>query len=163
MSPQKIPMTPAGHKKLQEELKRLKSVERPKNIRDIEEARAHGDLSENAEYHAAKERQGHIAAQIADVENRLARAQIIDPKTIVHEKVVFGATVKMTDADSGDEISYTIVGAHEADIKVGRISVDSPIAKALIGKMVGDLAKVVTPRGAREFEILEILYGEIEA
>jgi transcription elongation factor GreA len=151
-------MTPEGFRKLQEELKHLKSVERPKNVLDIETARAHGDLKENAEYHAAKDRQGHIAARMAYLEDRIARAQVIDPSTINHEKVVFGATVRLTDVDSGEEIVYRIVGEHESDVKNGKISVESPIAKSLIGKETGDVAKVVTPRGAREFEILNIKY-----
>jgi len=151
-------MTPEGFKKLQDELKHLKSVERPKNVQDIEIARAHGDLRENAEYHAAKERQSHIAARMAFLEDRIARAQVIDPATITHEKVVFGATVRVTDVDSGDEVVYRIVGEHESDIKNGKISIESPIAKSFIGKEAGDVVKVVTPRGAREFEILIVKY-----
>jgi transcription elongation factor GreA len=158
MSGNPVPMTPEGFKKLQEELKHLKSVERPKNVQDIEVARAHGDLRENAEYHAAKERQSHIAARMAYLEDRIARAQVIDPSTMDHEKVVFGATVKISDVDSGEEIVYQIVGEHESDVKNGRISIESPIAKSLIGKESGDVVKVVTPRGAKEFEILEIKY-----
>ncbi len=155
---QNIPMTPEGYKKLVDELKRLKSVERPKNVQDIEEARAHGDLKENAEYAAAKERQSHIAGRIAELEDRIARAQVIDPSSIDHEKIVFGATVRLTDVDSGEEIIYQIVGGHESDVKNGKISIESPIAKSLIGKEINDVVKVVTPRGAREFEILEIKY-----
>ncbi|HSA58304.1 MAG TPA: transcription elongation factor GreA [bacterium] len=151
-------MTPEGFKRLQDELKHLKSVERPKNVQDIEIARAHGDLRENAEYHAAKERQSHIAGRIAYLEDRIARAQVIDPASITHEKVVFGATVRITDVDSGEEIVYRIVGEHESDVKNGRISIESPIAKSLIGKEENDVVKVATPRGAREFEILEIKY-----
>ena len=153
-----IPMTPEGLKKLQEELKHLKSVERPRNIQDIEEARAHGDLKENAEYAAAKERQSHIAGRLVEVEDRIARAQVIDPSTINQEKIVFGATIRLSDVDSGDVVIYQIVGAHESDVKIGKISIDSPIAKSLIGKEQSDVVKVVTPRGAREFEILEIDY-----
>lgn len=158
MSSNPVPMTPEGFKKLQDELKHLKSVERPKNVQDIEIARAHGDLRENAEYHAAKERQSHIAARMAFLEDRIARAQVIDPATITHEKVVFGATVRVTDVDSGDEVVYRIVGEHESDIKNGKISIESPIAKSFIGKEAGDVVKVVTPRGAREFEILIVKY-----
>jgi len=153
-----FPMTPEGHKKLVEELKYMKSVERPKNIADIETARAHGDLSENAEYSAAKERQSHISAKLADLEDKIARAQVIDPSKLDHKKVVFGATVKLSDVDSGEEVRYQIVGGDESDVKKGKISVESPIAKSLIGKEVGDVAKVVTPGGAREFELLEVLY-----
>jgi transcription elongation factor GreA len=158
MSGNPVPMTPEGFKRLQDELKHLKSVERPKNVQDIEVARAHGDLRENAEYHAAKEKQSHLAGRIAYLEDRIARAQVIDPSSIVHEKVVFGATVRITDVDSGEEIVYRIVGEHESDVKNGRISIESPIAKSLIGKEANDVVKVTTPRGAREFEILEIRY-----
>lgn len=152
------PVTPAGYKKLQVELKRLKEVERPKNIRDIEEARAHGDLSENAEYAAAKERQGFIAKSIAELETALTQAQVIDPSTLSHDSIVFGAKVTLLDLKSEEEICYQIVGTIEADVKLGKVSVESPIARALIGKRVGDEAKVATPRGAREFEVLEIVY-----
>ena len=158
MSRQDMPMTPEGYRKLQEELKHLKSVERPKNIQDIETARAHGDLKENAEYAAAKERQSHIAGRLIELEDRIARAQVIDPSSINHEKIVFGATVFLADVDSGEKITYQIVGGHESDVKIGKISIDSPIAKSLIGKEQNDVVKVVTPRGAREFEILEIKY-----
>jgi len=155
---QKIPMTPEGHKKLQDELKHLKSVERPKNVADIERARDHGDLSENAEYSAAKERQALISFRMQEIEHRLASAQVIDPSKLDHDKVVFGATVKLHDVDSGEELSYTIVGADETDVAKGRISIESPIARALIGKEEGDEARVKTPKGVREFEIVEIEY-----
>ncbi len=158
MSNTPVPMTPEGHKKMQEELKYLKAVERPKVVDAIEVARGHGDLSENAEYDAAKEKQGQLMGKIAFIEDQLARAQIIDPASIEHEKIVFGASIKMTDVDSGESLSYQIVGAYESDIKIGKISVESPIAKSLIGKETGDVVKVTTPRGAREFEIIEILY-----
>ena len=151
-------MTPEGYKKLQEELKRIKSVDRPKNVLDIEVARAHGDISENAEYEAAKEKQVQITRRIAEVEDKLSRAQVIDPAKLDHERVVFGATVKLIDADSREELYYRIVGADESDVRSGKISIDSPIAKSLIGKELNDVVKVVTPRGAREFEILEIKY-----
>lgn len=153
-----IPMTPEGFKKLQEELKYLKSVERPRNVEDIERARALGDLSENAEYHAAKEKQGMIARRTAEVEDHLAGAQVIDPATIDHTKIVFGATVKLKDVESGEELRYQIVGGDESDVKKGKISIESPLAKSLIGKETSDVVNVVTPRGAREFEILEIKY-----
>ena len=158
MSNTPVPMTPEGHKKMQEELKYLKAVERPKVVDAIEVARGHGDLSENAEYDAAKEKQGQLMGKIAFIEDQLARAQIIDPASIEHEKIVFGASIKMTDVDSGESLSYQIVGAYESDIKIGKISIESPIAKSLIGKETGDVVKVTTPRGAREFEIIEILY-----
>ena len=153
-----VPMTPQGLKRLQEELKRLKSVERPKNVADIEAARAMGDLSENAEYHAAKERQVLIAKKIVETENKIAQAHVIDPSSLDHAKVVFGATVRLVDTDSGEELCYQIVGADESDVKTGKISVESPIARSLIGRKVGDIAKVTTPRGAKELEILEIKY-----
>lgn len=153
-----IPMTPDGLAKLKEELKRLKTVDKIENIRDIEVARAHGDLSENAEYSAAKERQSHIAGRIAELEEIIACAQVIDPAGLDHEKVVFGATVRLSDTDSGEEVTYQIVGVHESDVKAGRISVESPLAKSLIGKTVDDLVKLKTVRGEKEFEVLEILY-----
>jgi len=155
---QRIPMTPGGQKKLQNELKHLKSVERPKNVADIERARDHGDLSENAEYDAAKEHQAHISCRMQEIEHKLASAQVIDPATLDHDKVVFGATVKLHDLDSGEELSYKIVGADETDISKGRISIESPIARALIGKEEGDEVKVSTPKGVREFEVVGIEY-----
>ncbi len=153
-----IPMTPPGLQKLKDELKLIKSVERPKNIEDIERARAQGDLSENAEYEAAKDRQGYLAARMGQLEDAIARAQVIDPTQLKHEKVVFGATVRSSDCESGDEVTYQIVGPFEADLKIGRISVESPIARSFIGKTVGDIAKFSSPKGTREFEILEIIY-----
>lgn len=158
MTNDKVPMTPQGLQKLKDELKRFKSVERPQNIKDIEEARAHGDLSENAEYSAAKERQSHIAGRIAELEDKIARAQVIDPSTLSHDKVVFGATVKLLDVDTNEEVVYQIVGADESDVKAGKISIQSPIAKSLIGKSKDDLVKIVTPKGTRELEILEIKF-----
>ncbi len=155
----KLPITPAGHKKLQEELKRLKEVERPKNIKDIETALDHGDLSENAEYHAAKERQGFIMKSVREIEHALAEAEIIDPASLDHDTIVFGATVTLLDTESEEEVIYQIVGKTESDVKQGKISVESPIARALIGKEIGVAIEVRTPRGVREFEILEILYS----
>lgn len=155
---QRIPMTPEGQKKLQKELKHLKSVERPKNVADIETARDHGDLSENAEYDAAKERQQQISQKIRELEHKLSLAQVIDPSTLDHDKVVFGATVKLHDIDNGEDLSYAIVGADESDIAKGRISIESPIARALIGKEEGDEVKVRTPKGIREFAIMGIKY-----
>ena len=156
MSQPRVPMTPAGAQHLKEELKRLREVERPKNVHDIEDARLQGDISENAEYHAAKERQGFIAGQIADVEDRLSRAQIIDPSKLSGEKVVFGATVSLENSDSGEKVIYQIVGDHEADLAKGTISISSPIARALLGNEEGDEVKVQTPNGLRAYEILEI-------
>ena len=153
-----VPTTPEGLAKLKDELKRLKTVDKIENIRDIETARAHGDLSENAEYSAAKEKQSHIAGRISELEALIANAQVIDPATLDLDKVVFGATVRLTDTDSGEELTYQIVGVHESDVKGGRISVESPLAKSLIGKSVDDIVKLTTARGVREFEVLEITY-----
>jgi len=154
----RIPMTPEGHKKLQGRLKHLKSVERPAIVKAIEEARDHGDLSENAEYDAAKERQQHISREIEEIEHKLSLAQVIDPATLSHDKIVFGATVKLHDVSNGDELSYTIVGVDESDISKGRISIESPIARALIGKEEGDEVVVRTPKGVREFAVISIAY-----
>ncbi len=155
---QKMPMTPDGYRMLQEKLKHLKSVERPRIVQAIEEARGHGDLSENAEYDAAKESQLQLSKQIQDIENTLSLSQIIDPAKISSDKVVFGATVKLHDIDSDEEVAYKIVGSHESDIASGKISIESPIAKNLIGKSEGDEARVKTPKGIRTFEILDIKY-----
>ena len=151
-------MTPKGYEALQEELKRLKSQERPSIVREIEEARAHGDLSENAEYHAAKEKQGHIEGRIALVEDKLARAQVIEITEVADGRVRFGATVTLEDIESGDQETYTIVGEDEADAKLGKISVTSPIARAMIGKEQDSTVIVQVPKGTREFEILEVEY-----
>ncbi len=153
---QKIPMTKEGYEKLKQELDRIIKVERPKNIKDIEEARAHGDLSENAEYHAAKERQGHLDAKKRELENKLAHAQIIDVSKLSNEKVVFGATVTLADTESGDIKKYTLVGQEEADLKKGKISIQSPVGKALIGHKVGDVVTIKTPAKTVEYEIQEI-------
>jgi len=155
---QKIPMTPDGFKKLEAELDRLLKVERPKNVKDIAEARAHGDLSENAEYHAAKERQAFIGARISELQVKLSRAEVIDPSTLQSDKVVFGATVDILDIESDEERTYTIVGPDEGDVKNNRISVSSPMARALIGKRVGDEARVTTPARTVDLEILAIRF-----
>ncbi len=155
----KVPLTVFGAEKLREELHRLKTVERPNVVAAIAEARSHGDLSENAEYDAAKERQGFIEGRIQEVEGKLSNAQIIDPKLLDADgRCVFGATVEMEDQDSGDVVTYQIVGEDEADIKQGKISVSSPMARAVIGKYAGDVAQVQAPGGMREFEILDIRY-----
>ncbi|MAE94738.1 MAG: transcription elongation factor GreA [Deltaproteobacteria bacterium] len=154
----RVPMTPEGHARLEVELKRLKSEERPKIVREIETARAHGDLSENAEYHAAKERQGHIEGRISLLEDKLARAQVIDGTGQGTDRVSFGATVVLSDADSGEEVSYRIVGEDEADVSLGMISVTSPIARALMGKELDASVQVRVPKGMRELEILEIRF-----
>ena len=156
---QKIPLTEYGAELLRGELQQLKSVARPEVIAAIAEARSHGDLSENAEYEAAKERQGFIEGRIAEIENKLARALVVKPAEIHAEgKVVFGATVTLSDADSGDEVRYQIVGDDEADIKDNKISISSPISRALIGKEEGDVAEVQAPGGVREYEVIEVLY-----
>jgi transcription elongation factor GreA len=154
-----IPITPQGLQKLKDELKRLKSVERPKIVQEIEVARGHGDLSENAEYDAAKEKQGQIMSRIAEIEDKITRAQVIDPSTLNHTKVVFGATVKLLDVNSGEEITYQIVGEDESNVKEGRISVHSVIAKHLIGKEVATVVTITTPKGTKEWEVLEITFG----
>jgi transcription elongation factor GreA len=158
----RIPMTLSGVTRLKEELKRLKSVDRPKNVRDIEEARAHGDLSENAEYHAAKERQGFIDGRMKLLEDAIARSEVIDVSKFEGDQIRFGATVKLSDSDSGAEVQYRIVGEMEADIKTGRVSITSPIARAMIGREVGDAVRVQAPGGAREYEVLEVLFIEDE-
>jgi len=155
----KVPMTVRGHELLREELKRLKSVDRPQVIQAIAEARAHGDLKENAEYHAAKEQQGFIEGRIKDLEGKLSHLQVIDVTAIdAKGKVVFGSTVDIIDEDSGDDLTYMIVGEDEADIKTGRISFTSPIARALIGKSEGDVASFQAPGGEKSFEIVEVRY-----
>ncbi len=155
----KVPLTVAGAEKLRAELHRLKTVDRPNVIAAIAEARSHGDLSENAEYDAAKERQGFIEGRIQEVEGKLSHAQIIDPKLLDADgRCVFGATLDLEDQDSGDSVTYQIVGEDEADIKIGKISVNSPIARALIGKYAGDIAQVQAPGGLREYEIIDVRY-----
>ena len=155
---QRVPMTKQGAEALREQLNYLKGEKRHKIIATIEEARAHGDLSENAEYHAAKEDQGMNEAKVKDIEDKLARAQVIDPATIDSEKIVFGATVDLVDAETEKEVTYQIVGENEANIEAGKISVTSPIARALIGKEEGDVAVVNAPGGEREYEIASIRY-----
>ena len=154
-SAEKVPMLAEGHEKLSQELKRLKTIERPEVVEAIEEARAHGDLSENAEYHAAKERQGQVEATIADLEDRLSRAMIIDPTTLSGDKVVFGATVTLVDEDD-KQVRYQLVGQTEADARVGRISYNSPLGRALIGRQKGEEVEVSTPSGERYYAIKKI-------
>lgn len=155
----KVPLTVRGAELLRDELQRLKTIERPAVVAAIAEARAHGDLSENAEYDAAKERQGFIEGRIKEVEGKLSNAQIIDPALLDADgRCVFGATVEMEDQDSGNSVTYQIVGEDEADIKAGKISVNSPVARGLIGKYAGDLAQVQTPGGIREYEIIDVRY-----
>jgi transcription elongation factor GreA len=154
----RVPMTSQGYQWLMDELKRLKAVERPKLVQEIEEARGHGDLSENAEFHAAKERQSFLDVQIREIEDRLARAQVIEVAKLSGDKVVFGATVSLADGDTGEKVVYQIVGDHEAEPKNGKISISSPVARALIGKSEGDEVQVHTPTGVRSFEILSVEY-----
>jgi transcription elongation factor GreA len=155
----KIPVTITGAELLRAELQKLKAVERPAVITAIAEARAQGDLSENAEYDAARERQGFIEGRILELEAKLANAQVIDPKLLDDDgRVVFGATVEMMDTEGGETVTYQIVGEDEADIKVGKISYSSPIAKGLIGKFSGDVAQIRTPGGVKEFEIVDVRY-----
>jgi transcription elongation factor GreA len=153
---EKVPMTVAGYKVLDDELKRLKSVERPSVIAAIAEARSHGDLSENAEYHAAKERQGWIEGQIAEIEDKISRAQVIDVSKLSGNQIKFGATVTVIDEDTEEEGRYQVVGEHEADVKSGKISLSSPLSRAMIGKEVGDVVEVQTPGGVKAYEILKV-------
>ena len=155
---ERIPMTAEGHAALQAELKNLKSVERPNIIAAISEARAHGDLSENAEYHAAKEKQSFIEGRISELDDKPARADVIDVSKLTGGKIRFGATVSLIDVDSEEESSYKIVGDDEANVKEGKISISSPIARALIGKEEGDEAEVAAPAGARAYEIIKVEY-----
>ncbi|MDX2235482.1 MAG: transcription elongation factor GreA [Hyphomonadaceae bacterium] len=152
----KVPMTAEGHALLDAELKRLKTVERPTVIQAIAEARSHGDLSENAEYHAAKERQSFIEGRLAELEDKLARAQVIDVSRLSGDTIKFGATVTVLDEDSEEKAVYKIVGEDEADVRAGKISISSPIARAMIGKEVGDVIEVAAPGGAKSYEILKI-------
>jgi transcription elongation factor GreA len=153
---EKFPITAAGYSRMETELKALKSMARPAIISAISEARAHGDLSENAEYHAAKEKQSFIEGRIAELEARVSRAQVIDVSSLKNDTVKFGATVTLADEESGDESTYQIVGEYEADIKANRISITAPLARAIIGKKAGDSIEVNTPKGAKSYEVLKI-------
>jgi transcription elongation factor GreA len=159
MSSEKVPMTPEGQARLREELEKLKRVELPQVVKDIATAREHGDLSENAEYHAARERQGMIVARINYIEQSLSRAEVIDPTKIRSNKVQFGARIVVSNVDTGEEVTYQIVGPDEASIEQGRISVASPLARAMLGHVVGDEIKVRLPAGERLYEILDLSYG----
>ena len=158
----RFPMTPAGQKKLRDELKRLREVERPKNVLDIETARAHGDISETAEYSAAKERQAFIEGRMREVEGTIALSEVIDPGKLSGTRVVFGATVRLADTESGDETVYSIVGDHEGDIKEGRIAISAPLARAIIGKEQGDTVTLRTAKGSREYQIQEIKFIPVD-
>jgi len=152
-------MTPPGLAQLEDELRNLKSVERPAVIKAIAEAREHGDLSENAEYHAARERQSFIEGRVAELEDIISRAQVIDVSQLSGDQVRFGATVTLADEDSDDEVAYTIVGAHEADISAGRLAVHAPLARALIGKHIGDTVEGTTPGGSKSYEVVDVRFG----
>lgn len=162
MADQKVPMTPRGAQRLKDELKRRKEVDRYAIVKAIEIARGHGDLSENADYSAAKEAQGMNEATIKHLEVLVALAEIIDPTKLSGSRVVFGATVRLTDSESGEEVRYQIVGEQEADIKKGLLSITAPVARALIGKEAGDTVTVRTPKGNREYEVLEVAFLPIE-
>ncbi len=155
----KIPMTPEGLNQLQDELKRMRSVERPAVIKAIADAREHGDLAENAEYHAARERQSFIEGRMAELEDIISRAKVIDASKLTGDVVRFGATVLLADEETDEEATYTIVGSHESDISAGRLSVTSPLARALIGKTIGDSVEVTTPRGSKSYEVVKVSYG----
>lgn len=159
MSLEKIPMTEEGYAALEAEIRHLKTVERPRIIKAIEEARAHGDLSENAEYHAAKEAQGMNESRVAELEDKFSRADVIDISKLSGDTIKFGATVKIVDEDTDEEQSYKIVGEFEADVKGGKIAINSPIARAMIGKKTGDVVEVATPRGHKSYEILGVKYA----
>ena len=154
----RVPFTIEGFQKLKEELERLLKEDRPKNIKDIAEARAHGDLSENAEYHAAKERQSFIEGRIQEIQTKIAMADVIDTSKITQSKIAFGAKVKVVDVDAEEEYEFTLVGTDEANVKTGKISISSPVGRALIGKEVGDTATVKAPARTIEYEILEITF-----
>lgn len=158
MAAEKIPITMAGYEKLEIELRRLKTIERPSVIQAIAEARSHGDLSENAEYHSARERQGFIEGRIAELENKLPRMEVIDPKKISSTRIVFGAKITVYEEESDSEKTYQIVGADEADIDQGLLSISSPMARALIGKETGDEVDVSTPKGIRHYEVIRITF-----
>ena len=158
MSVERHPMTPYGYQQLKAELKKIREIDKPANVKAIEEARAHGDLSENAEYPYAKEQQGFIYGRETEVEALIATADIIDPATLSGDRVVFGATVQLLDVDTDEEITYTIVGENESDSKNGRVSITSPIARALIGKRIGDEAVLNAPKGKRNLEILDVKF-----
>lgn len=158
---EKFPMTPSGYASMRAHLKRLKDVDRPANSRAIEIARGHGDLKENADYSAAKEEQGLIEAKVRELEAKTAMAEVIDPTKLSGDRVSFGATVTIEDTESGEKTRYVIVGEHEADIKKGRISIGAPVARALIGKDVGDTVSWQSPKGKREYEIVEVEWVEV--
>lgn len=159
----RFPMTPRGIRNLKDELKRLREIERPKNVQDIEEARAHGDLRENAEFHAAKERQSFIEGRSRDIESILAQSEVIDPAKLSGNRIVFGATVSLEDTDSGDKVTYSIVGDHEADIKLNRLAISAPITRALIGRETGETVTLRSSKGTREYQIAGVRFDPQES
>ena len=154
----RVPMTPRGYRALRDELKHLREIERPKNVQDIEEARAHGDLRENAEFHAAKEKQAFIEGRSREVESLMALSEVIDPGRLSGTRVVFGATVKLADTETGNETTYTIVGDYEADIKLNRLAISAPISRAIIGREEGDTVTLRSAKGSREYQILAVKF-----
>ena len=154
----KVPITPEGYRKLQEELERLLKIERPQNIKAIAEARSHGDLSENAEYHAAKERQSFTEGRIQELQTRLALAEVIEPSKIAQDRIAFGAKVKVLDINTGEEKSFFLVGPDEADIQKGKITINSPVGRSLIGKSIGDTVTIKAPAKTMEYEVIEISF-----
>lgn len=162
MPSDRVPMTPRGLQNLREELKRLREIERPKNVRDIEEARAHGDLRENAEYAAAKERQAFLEGRTREIDGLIALSEVIDPAKLSGSRIVFGATVKLTETESGEDVTYRIVGDYEADIKLGRIAISAPLARALIGKEEGDTVTIRTGKGSREYQVVSVCFQALD-
>jgi transcription elongation factor GreA len=162
MADESYPMTPAGRDKLRARLKQVKDVDRFENVRDIETAREHGDLRENAEYHAAKDRQGQIDGEIRMLEHVLGRAQVIDPTSIESDKIGFGATVTLHDLDTDQDVVYALVGEHETDVDRGRISINTPVARALLGKREGDEVSIHLPKGVREYEVITVVYQALD-
>ena len=154
----RVPMTPRGYRELREELKHIKEFDRPKNVQDIEEARAHGDLRENAEFSAAKEKQAFLEGRMREIEGLMALSEVIDPGKLSGSRVVFGATVRLADGETGDEVTYTIVGDYEADIKLNRLAISAPISRALIGREEGDTVVLSSAKGSREYQILEVRF-----
>jgi transcription elongation factor GreA len=159
---ERVPMTPRGYRALRDELKHLREIDRPKNVQDIEEARAHGDLRENAEFAAAKERQSFIEGRSREIESLMALSEVIDPGKLSGSKVVFGATVRLAETDSGEETVYSIVGDYEADIKQNRLAISAPLTRALIGREEGDTVVLRNAKGSREYQILEVRFEAVE-
>lgn len=160
--PDRVPMTPRGYRALRDELKHIKEVDRPKNVLDIEEARAHGDLRENAEFSAAKERQAFLEGRMREIEGLMALSEVIDPSKLSGSRVVFGATVKLADTETGEETTYSVVGDYEADIRLNRLAISAPLTRALIGREEGDTVVLRNAKGSREYQILEVRFEPAE-